>query len=73
MAQTETQFSPSYWAEPTRAGAEVAGLEVAAPTSRAGLEAALQAADAGYYTDARLATLGRNDLLYAWRKQVAGL
>lgn len=73
MAQTETEFSPSGFVEPTREGAEITELEDAAPTSIAGLGAALQVADPLYYTDARLDGMTKNDMLYAWRIQALGL
>lgn len=73
MAQTETEFSPSTWVEPTRSGAEIAALETASVTSLAGLAAALQAADAAYYTDERLNGMTKNDMVYAHRTVVLGL
>jgi hypothetical protein len=70
---TETDFTPSEFIEPTRQGAEIADLEAAAPTSLAGLGAALQAADSGYYTDERLNRMTKNDMRFAHRTQVLGL
>lgn len=73
MAQTETEFSPSTWVEPTRVGAEVAALEVADVTSLAGLAAALQGANPTYYTDERLNSMSKNDMAYAHRVEVLSL
>lgn len=73
MAQVETEFNPSSWVEPTRNGAEIATLEDAAPTSLAGLAAALQTANGAYYTDERLNGMTKNDMRYAYRLEVAGL
>lgn len=73
MPVTETDFTPSGFVEPTRAGAEIATLETAEVTSLAGMAAALQTADAGYYTDDRLNRMTKNDIRFAHRTVVLGL
>jgi hypothetical protein len=74
MAQSETEFSPSSYPVPARLPnvrgsvmQEITELEVADTTSLLKLGNALKTADSGYYTDARLDSMTKNDMRYALR------
>lgn len=76
MSQVETEFTPSSYPVPGRpvydngvagGNAELPELEVAEVTSLYQLGVYLQAADATYYTEARLNSMTKNDMRYAHR------